>query len=247
MAKYGSDDVGFILIDGYDVRGYTTTFDESRQAGVEDTTVLGDAWQQQSSTGVNRYELSQEGFYDDAVDALHDALVTLSGAPRVLAFGFAGNAIGQPFTGVAGPVQAKYDRAASTAELHKASAEYQASGAIEDGIVLHAHATETTASGDTTGMSVDNGAATAGGAAVYLAVSALNLDGGTGLTIKVRHSTNNATWADLATFAVVTSAPASQRLVVAGAVNRYLAVSWSIGGSPGAGRRATFMVGAVRR
>ena len=41
MSRHGSDDVAFVLIDGYDVRGFLTTLDESREAGTEDTTVLG--------------------------------------------------------------------------------------------------------------------------------------------------------------------------------------------------------------
>lgn len=246
MARHGSDDVAFVLIDGYDVRGYLTTLDESRQAGTEDTTVLGDAWGQNAATGVNRYELSQEGFYDDAAGAVNAALVAGNGVARVVAFGFAGNAVGQPMTGVAGPLQAQYDRMVEVGALHKASAEYRASGAIEDGVIVHALGAETTATGDTTAGPVDGAASSADGAALYLAITALALDGGTNVTITVEHSADDVTYTTLGTFAAAT-ATGAERLVVAGTVNRYLAVSWAFGGAAGAARSVTFMVGVCRQ
>ena len=247
MARYGSDDVAFVLVDGYDIRGYLTTLDESREASVEDTTVLGDGWQQQAATGTKRYELSQEGFYDDEAGGVNESLVASNGAARVMAFGFAGNATGQSFTGVAGPVQARYDRAATTGELHKATAEYQASGAIEDGRIVHPLGAETTATGDSEATPVDDGASSAAGAALYLGLTALALDGGTSVTITVEHSADNITYTPLGAFAAVSAAADAERLVVAGTVNRYLAVSWSFAGAAGAGRSVTFMVGVARQ
>jgi len=246
MSRHGSDDVAFVLIDGYDVRGFLTTLDESREAGTEDTTVLGDAWGQVAATGVNRYELSQEGFYDDDAGAVNAALVAGNGTARVIAFGFAGNTAGQPMTGVAGPLQAKYDREVTVGELHKATAEYQASGAIEDGVIVHALGAETTATGDTTAAPVDNGASSADGAALYLAITALALDGGTGVTVTVEHSADDVTYTTLGTVAAATAIGA-QRITVAGTVNRYLAVSWAFGGAAGAARSVTFMVGVCRQ
>ena len=107
-------------------------------------------------------------------------------------------------------------------------------------------AAETTATGDTTAAPVDSGASSADGAALYLAITALALDGGTGVTVTVEHSADDVTYTALGTFA---AAPAlgAQRVVVTGTVNRYLAVSWAFGGAAGAARSVTFMVGVCRQ
>lgn len=246
MATYGSDQVAFVLIDGYDVRGQLTTLEDNREANLEDVTVLGESWESHAATGVKRYELTQEGFYDDAAGAINDALAGTSGAARVVAFGYAGNTAGQPFVGAAGPLQSSYQRAAAVNELTKAVAEYNASGAIEDGAIVHALGAETAASGNTEAAAVDSGAPSSDGGAAYLAVTALTLDGGTGLTVRARHSADDITYADLATFATVTTAPDAERVTFAGTVNRYLAVAWTFNGSAGAARIASFMVGVAR-
>lgn len=246
MATYGSDDVGFILVGGYNVIGVTTQIEETRAALTEDITVLGDAWEQTGATGIKRYELTQEGFYDDAADSVNAALVASHGVARVIAFGYEGNTAGAAFVGVAGPLQASYERTVKVNEFHKASAEYRAAGAIQDGVIVHALGERTTASGNTQAGSVDSGASSANGGAVYVQVAALNLDGGTGLSLTIQHSADNTTFATLATAASVTAAPDAERIVVAGTINRYLAVAWSFTGSAGAARSATFMVGVAR-
>lgn len=246
MTKFGSDDVGFILIDGYSVIGATTQLEETRQALTEDVTVLGEGWESTGATGIKRYELTQEGFYDDAADSVNAALVASHGAARVIAFGYEGNAAGAAFVGVAGPLQASYERTVKVNEFHKATAEYQAAGAIQDGVIVHALGERTTASGNTQAGSVDAGASSANGGAVYVQVAALDLDGGTGLSLTIQHSADDTTFATLATAASVTAAPDAERIVVAGTINRYLAVAWAFTGSAGSARAATFMVGVAR-
>lgn len=57
------------------------------------------------------------------------------------------------------------------------------------------------------------------GAAGYQAVSAYA--GFTGVIGKIQHAPDDSTWADLITFANVTSAPGAQRVTAAGTVDRY--------------------------
>ena len=91
-----------------------------------------------------------------------------------------------------------------------------------------------------TGTAVDRGAAigpggvafTTHGAVAWLHVSAFS--GFTGVVVKVQHSADNSTWADLATFATVTNvATGTQRIVVANGttVNRYLRASIDVTGT----------------
>lgn len=91
--------------------------------------------------------------------------------------------------------------------------------------------------------SVDNSASSANGGAALLHVPT-NTVGGGATTIKVQHSANNASWADLISFtAVGASTITSQLSAVTGTVNRYLRVTASTAGSSGA---ITFMVSFAR-
>lgn len=68
---------------------------------------------------------------------------------------------------------------------------------------------------------VDNGALTAYGAQAYYQLTAFT---GTDITVKIQHSADNATWADLVSFTQATTANQFQRVVVANTttVNRYV-------------------------
>ena len=70
------------------------------------------------------------------------------------------------------------------------------------------------------GASLDHGAATSAGLSAYLHLLAFT---GTSVTVKVQHSTDDATWADLASFTTLSDVGA-ERIETAGTVNRYLRV-----------------------
>ena len=74
MAKYGTKDVGFFLVDGYNLIGVSTSLADSTSAEMEETTGLGDSWAEQTATGVRSAELTADGFYDDASDSVNAAL-----------------------------------------------------------------------------------------------------------------------------------------------------------------------------
>lgn len=243
MATFGSDDVAFLLIDGYSVLGVTTQITYGKEAVAEETHALGDAWVEHTYVGLRRASLTQNGFFDDAANGVNDALVSQMGTARVLCLGVEGNTLGEAFTGFAGAMQMSFERVASRGELHKANAAYQGSGAVEEGIILHIHQAETGAT--LNGTNVDNGASSANGASGYLQVSALALGGYTNAVLKIQHSVDNSVWVDLISFVVVTAAPNAQRLTVAGTVNRHLRATLAYTGA-GAGQSITYMVGAVR-
>lgn len=245
MGKFGSNQCGFLLIDGYDVLGVTTQIEDNVEALIEETTALGDTWQEHEYTNIRRASIAQEGFFDDAAGSSNAALVAGPGTSRVLCYNVEGNTIGKKFVGYSGAMQAKYVRVASRGELHKANAEYQGNGVVEEGKILHAHGAETAASGNTQASSVDNGASSSAGGSGYLQANALTLGGYTNVVVKVQHSADNVVFADLITFTAVTAAPTAERKTVAGTVNRYLAASWAFTGA-GAGQSVTFLTGFKR-
>ena len=90
--------------------------------------------------------------------------------------------------------------------------------------------------------SVDNAASSANGGASTLHIPTNTVNGNT--TIKVQHSANDSTWADLISFTVVGSTVKTSEIkAVSGTVNRYLRVTASTAGSSGS---ITFMVAAAR-
>ncbi len=90
--------------------------------------------------------------------------------------------------------------------------------------------------------SVDNSASSANGGAATLHIPANTVNGNT--TIKVQHSANNSTWADLITFTNVAASTATSEIkAVSGTVNRYLRATASTAGSSGS---ITFMIAFAR-
>lgn len=246
MAKFGSDQVGFMLIDGYSVLGVTTELKEEFEAETEETTPFGSSAETHAFTGVTSAKLEQSGFFDDDAGSSNDALVAGNGLLRVVCYGVEGNTIGKNFVGFSGALQTKYKRSVKVKELHKASAEYIGSGAMDEGKILHAHGAET-AAGNTKSTSVDNAAESTAGGAGYLELSALTLGGYDDFHLTIQDSADNVTFADITggAFTVNTTAPAAQRLTIAGTIRRYTACIWAFAGA-GAGPSATFMAGLVR-
>ncbi|MDD5502584.1 MAG: hypothetical protein PHH26_03870 [Candidatus Thermoplasmatota archaeon] len=244
IARYGSDKVGFLLIDGFDVLGVTTQIEDNLEALLEETTVLGDSWAKQVATGVKQASIAQEGYYDDAAGSSNDALCGSAGLSRLLCYGLQGNIIGKHFIGYSGAMQTNFTRIVSRGNLHRANASYKGNGEVEEGVILHPHI-ERLADGDTEGTPTDNSVATNDGGTAYLQLSKLVLGGYDNVAVKIRQSDDGISWDDLAAFTIAENAPAKERKSVTGAVKRYLAVSWAFAGT-GSGPLVKFMVGFVR-
>ncbi len=242
--KFGAKDCAFFLVDGYSILGVVTELSDEVEALTEDAKVLGEAWPKPTAVGVRQGALTQNGFYDDATASVNDALNEQQGVARVVNYGYEGNTIGKTCVGLAGSYASKFARISQGNGLTKANAAYAVSGAVEAPVILHEHAAEA-GDGNTEGAeSVDSGAGTASGASGYLQVSSVTLSGRPSVTVKVRHSADDITYADLIAFTAV-AARTAERKTVAGTVNRYLASAWAWGGAGGA-PTATFMVGLHR-
>lgn len=135
-----------------------------------------------------------------------------------------------------------YEVSGAIADIVQASAEFQSTDAVEHGRILSSGST-VSATGNGTG--VDNGAATTNGGAGFLSVPVNNRNGTIG--VKIQHSADNITFADLVSFTTVTTAQkTSERVeVVSGTtVNQYLRVVFTVAGSTGS---ATPVVAFTRR
>jgi hypothetical protein len=91
---------------------------------------------------------------------------------------------------------------------------------IDLGVCLHGETAETAVM---EGTAVDEQAATSRGGAAHLHVTAFT---GTTATVKIQHSTDGTTWADLVTFTAVTAATAERVSIPAGTtINRHVRAS----------------------
>ena len=238
MAKYGSNDVGFLLIDGFDVTGVSTSLTDTTTASLEETHGLGDSWVEQTATGLRSATLAVDGFYDDASDSVNEALAENEQSSRVVCYAYEGNTIHKGMVGHTGAFGGSYTRSASRNELHKASATWTVTGQKDDGQILHALGSES-ASG--TGAASNNAASPSDGGAAYLQVTVKSGTSPT-LDVKIRDSADNSTYADLISFTQATGVTA-ERKTVSGTVNQYTLASWTHGGtSP----EFTFMAGFAR-
>lgn len=177
---------------------------------------------------------SLAGLWDGAVAAVDERLAAVLGAasPSPLTVGWEGLALGKRVA-MLDTIESSYEVSGAVGGLVEASAEFQASGGARSGVSLHALASEAATAN---GASVDNATSSAGGGFAHLHASAVT---GT-CTVKVQHSVDNSVWVDLITFTAATG-PASQRVEVAGTVNRYVRAIWTIVTGP-----ATFAVAFAR-
>ena len=135
-----------------------------------------------------------------------------------------------------------YEVSSAIADVVQVSAEFQSTDAVEHGKILSSGST-VSATGNGTG--VDNTTSSTNGGAGFLSVP-VNTRNGT-IGVKVQHSADNSTFADLVSFTTVTSSQkTSERVEVASGttINRYLRVVYTVAGSTGS---ATPVVAFTRR
>ena len=226
MTRRGSADVPFFLIDGFSVLGALTHIDVKAEAILEEVTALGDAWKVDAYVGVRQAEITQDGFYDDAVGDVHEALSTGPGVSRIMCFGLEGTATGAEFVGWAGAMQVDYQRIAKTKEFTKAKATYKSNGWVDHGKILRSLGT-VTATAAATGTPVDN-LVSSTGAAAYLQYTS-----GGESEVSILHSSDDITYATIISFACSTGTRGANRQVVTGVIERYTAVNWSTGAVSG--------------
>lgn len=242
MAKYAGKDA-WLIVDGYDLQGYTTDFSEEAEALTEECHTLGDEWAEYASVELTRTSIQQNGFYDDDTLASSAALVEQQSSSRVLCAGVEGETVGKKFWGYAGALEATINRVVSRGALHKINARFVGSGQKDEGIIHFPLGALGAASGD--GTAVDGTAQSAAGGVGYFHVNELTLGGYDDLTLKIQDSADDITYGDLVNATAVTTDPIAERVAVAGTVERYTRFNYAFTGA-GAGQSATVFAGFCR-
>lgn len=217
MADYGTADLGFVLLGGRDILGAMTEIQDSNEAIVDEITWLGVAYDSWKAVGVNKGEVKLLGLYNTAnPDNPITAFEVITA--QELMYALEGNTIGNE-AAFMNALREPFMRSAERDKIHRIEAEFKGASGLNKGLVIASHLAKTDT--DVT-ATVDNLASSANGSVSALAISSLTLGGYTNVIIKLRDSTDDISFVDHATFTAVTSAPASERVVVSGTVNRYV-------------------------
>jgi len=238
-----------VYIDEFDLSSYFTSADTSINNSIAETTAYG-ATDASFIMGMRSGTLSLSGMWAGDTDGSDEELQALLGnaTTPVITVREGSASIGSGAI-VAQANETSYAISSPVADVSTVTADFECSTnnttnltfALASGVQLTAGAS--IAHGSLGNLSsVDNSASSANGGAGTLHVPTNTVGGNT--TIKIQHSANNSTWADLFSFTVVgSSAKTSEIKAVSGTVNRYLRVNASTAGSSGA---ITFMVAFAR-
>lgn len=175
--------------------------------------------------------ITLDGYLDDAAGSTHDALETIANATSKLVTIALGNnatpTIGDP-TASMNCQQMEYTNNPDLTAQMAINAVFKNRGTtygMEWGLLL----ADTTVTANGNQASVDNGASSAGGGVGYLHILALSA--GDTITVLIEDSPNNSDWSTLITFTLDGTALDAERLTVAGTVDRYVRVSYTVAGA----------------
>ena len=222
------------LMNAYNLSSYLNNASVSASVETADVTAFG-ASSKSYIVGLQDATVSASGMYDGATGAIDDALTAGMAGSNILSVFPDGTAVGN-FCRLASAHLTSFDITAPVGDVVATSAEYQVTGGVERGVSLQLITTAISATGN--GTSVDNGASstsTAGALAVGHVHVTANTRSAT-FVVKIQHSSDNTTFADLVTFTTVgIASTTSQRSeVIAGTtINRYIRAQYTLSAGTG--------------
>lgn len=246
MATINGTQVGFFTIGAYNVLGSRDSVDCESESSQKDRTPLGQAPIVMDFTGIERAKIAHSGWMDTATGSIVDALLksNRSRTAQIVAIGDEGNTLGVGCVCMAGGLTGSYKRGVKVDDFTRVEGAMVMSGAIDDQAVILAPLAARADDWSTTYY--DSGASSTAGLAAYLVITSLTLGGFDDVVIKIEHSADHSTWADLVTFTAATGITSERKTVASGGtINRYLRVSCSYTGS-GADETVTALVCAER-
>lgn len=230
--------VAKLFVGGYQLTGFLTSVSAPADRDMAESSVLG-LTDKTYIPGLLGGTFPFEGLFDGTALALDEILAAALAdvVGKAVTYLPAGDALSARARLGRG-YQAAYEITTPVDGIAAVSGEIQVSGGPDGGLVIHP-LTQRTTTGN--GTDVDHGALTTFGASAVLQVTQYATL--TNAVIKVQHSVDGSAWVDLITFATVTGANVSERLTVAGTVNRHIRATWTL---TGAGS-ITFHVGFARK
>jgi hypothetical protein len=235
-----------MLLGGFTMLAMTSKIEDVVELKLGEAYVLGDADEAYWSSGARKTTVTQEGYFDDAVNGIHEALKDLSVVALPMSIAPHGNVNGRKIDIYQSVQRVGYVRQATVGDITKANGEYGIYYGKVGGYIVHALGSEG-AAGNSDTLDVDLGTQpmTANGGAIVLHVT--ELSGCTNCTITLRHSSDGISYTDKQACSPVTpanvpaDAAAGQYVTFTGTLNRYVSASWAYTGA--SGPSVTFMLG----
>jgi len=222
MPSAGRDTV--IVAHAYQIQQYMDRLELSAPVDVKDVTTFGNSAKVKAPL-LKDGMVSGGGFSETAVGDIRATL--LAAASRPWTIGLAGLGVGGRAHLLGGVLNA-FAPSSPVDDMVKFAIGAVATGGVDAGYSLITPAAVTATAN---GSSIDNGAATTNGGVAHVHNLAVAGTAPT-LAVKIQHSADNSTFADLITFTTLTGL-GSERIEVTGTVNRYVRAIWTIGGSAG--------------
>ena len=220
--KHGKDTKVFVNSSNFS--SYFNSADANRTADVAESTTFGNS-NKTYIAGEKDGTISLAGFFDATADATLQPL--LGGADLDLVVGIDGLDTGDSATFMKGNIN-NYAVSSPVGDIVATSVDVQSDEGMWNGKVLVASAFTTTGA---QGSADDNSSSTSNGFGAFVIVTSVSGTSPTG-DIKIQHSADNVTYADLITFTQVTAATSEVKFVAEGTtINRYIRVHNTIGGS----------------
>ena len=234
-----------VIVNATDLSSYFNDVSVNNMVETAETTTFGATGGSKTYVvGLNDGTVSVSGLFDGAAGAVDEVLTGVLGSSTDMNFTVAadgGLVVGSRCI-IGQAIDTKYDVKAPVGGVVSVSADFQCDAGADPGVVL-AGLSAISATGN--GTSVDGSASSANGGVGVIHVTA-NSRNGTNI-VKIQHSADNSSWADLVTFTTVSATTTtSERISVATGttVNRYLRANYTVAGSSGS---ATITVAFSRR
>lgn len=210
-----------VLLDQYSLTGTFQKAAIKLKADRPDTAAFSDAWKRHAVLGLIDATVNLSGQFDSTATSGNSAVLSTlvdSDPPTFSVVDIAPNGftIGNYSMMLSG-VDNQLDIDSANTKVVDVSGALMSDGQFDLGVSLHDLTAETTT---ITGTAVDEAAATTNGGVGHLHVTSANVSS---VTIKIQHSTDSTTWADLITFVAVTTTGSQRIELAAGStVNRYV-------------------------
>jgi len=233
MSKYSSKDVGFFLLGGYSLLGSTSKIEDTVELKLTETYVLGDADEAYWSSGAKKTDVTQEGWFDDATNSVHEAFKSLPVLALPMTIAPHGNTGGAVIDIYQSVQRVGYDVLLAVPEVTKAVGRYGVWYGKKNGKIAAPLAVRTAAGStdsDDVTITASQPAGTNGGAVV---LHMTELSGCASCTVTFRHSTDGVTYADKQAFSAVAladvpaGANAGQYIALTGQINKWVSIAWT--------------------
>ena len=218
-----------ILMGGYDLTSMLNSISTPQSLGVNEVTPFGSTAKTYIA-GLADATVSMSGFFEGDATATEELLDAVSDSAEAIIVSYGRALVAGQDVKFSNVIRSAFEVSSPVGDAVAISGAAQADGVLVTGKLLAA--LQTISSSPTNGASQDGAASTSAGGKAVLQVTANTRNGD--VTVKVQHSADNSTWADLATFtAVATTVVTSEVIVLPSTINRYTRVLVTLAGSSG--------------